>query len=98
MNNADLTVKSLRDLQAYTLERTTSPDDIVKKIEFSIARANEASKETNRYNDQINRIINALQSKGLFNGDIIAAFTGLSLEKAKELENDLEKAKKEILK
>lgn len=98
MNNADLTVQSLRDLQAIALDRMTSPDHMVKKIDFVIQRANDASKQINRAEEQVNNIINVLSSKGLFNGDIVAAFTGLDKHKSEELAKNLSKAKKEILK
>ncbi len=98
MNNADLTVQSLRDLQQIALDRNTSPDKMVKKIDFVIERANSASQQINSIELTINRIINQLDDMGLFQGKIISAFTGLSIEEATKLEGNLAKAKKEIIK
>ena len=98
MNNADLTVQFLRELQQIALHRETSPDKMVKKIDFAIERANKASKQINSIEATLNRIINKLDDMGLFQGEVISAFTGLSLEEAKKYENNLAKAKKEIIK
>ena len=98
MNNGDLTTQSLRDLQAFTLRTSSSPDKIVEKINFVIARSEAASKEINQVNNSINRIINVLEERKMFNGDILAAFTGLDNQSNKVLEMKIKKAKEELSK
>jgi len=97
MNNADIVVQKLRDLQEYVFDKNASPNSIFEKISVIINQANNASKQTNTYEQQLNRVINVLHERGQFNSDVIAAFTGMPIEKAEELENDIEKAKEEIL-
>ena len=88
-NNADLAITSMRKTQEYVLDRSTSPEGAFNRIEQDIQRVGKGSKQINQMEDQMNRMINVLNQKGLFNSDVIAAFTGLSLDKAKEFEGKL---------
>lgn len=92
-NNADIAIDAMRKTQAKALDRNTSPNVMVNAIEQDIQRVGKASKQITRMEDQMNRMINVLNNKNLFNGDVIAAFTGLSLDKAKELEGKIHEAK-----
>ncbi len=98
MNNADLSVETLRELQQLALDPDMSPNKMVAKLAFAIERVNKASAQITTYEQQVNRMITALYNKGMLNGDIMAAFTGLNAEQSEELSNNLEKAKKELLK
>lgn len=98
MNNADLTVVALRELQAISIDKNTSPAEIFKKIDHVIIKANKASKQINDVEATLNRIINVLDQKNMFNGDVVAAFTGLDKQKSEELSKNLVLAKKEIIK
>ena len=98
MNNADLAVQAMRKTQEFVFDKYASPHSIYEKMDQDIVRVNKASKQINIYEEQLNRIINVLDKKGLFNSDVIAAFTGLDVEKAKKLEGKLEEVKEAILK
>lgn len=93
MNNADLAIESMRKTQEQVLDKNNSPHSSVQLIEKDIQLVAKASKQINTYEGQMNRMINVLNNKNLFNGEIIAAFTGLSLDKAKEMEGKIQEFK-----
>lgn len=92
-NNADLAIDAMRKTQAFALDRDTSPNKMVLHIEQDIQRVGKASKQIERMENQMNRIINVLNNKNMFNSEIIAAFTGLSIDKAKQFEGKIQEAK-----
>ncbi len=96
-NNADIAVAAMRKTQQFCLDKNASPHSVFQKIEQNIQAVNKASKQINTYENQLNRIINILDKKGLFNTDVIAAFTGLSEDKARELGADIEAVKESFL-
>lgn len=77
-NNADIAIEAMRKTQEYVFDKNASPNSVFNRIEQDILRVQKASKELNAVYGQINRIINVLNEKGMFNTDVIAAFTGLS--------------------
>lgn len=93
MNNADLAIAAMRKTQEKALDRNTSPNSMVTAIEQDIQRVAKASKQINTYEEQMNRMINVLNKKNMFNTEIIAAFTGLSLDQAKAFEGKLNDVK-----
>lgn len=92
-NNADLAIDAMRKTQAQALDRNTSPNSMVNLIEQDIQRVGKASKQITRMEEQMNRMINVLNNRNMFNGELIAAFTGLSLDKAKQLEGKIQESK-----
>lgn len=84
-NNADILVTSIRQLQEYVFDKNASPNSIFVKLEQFIGQANKASKQINMMEEQMTRTINALSKKGVFNNEVVSAFTGLDEENVSKL-------------
>lgn len=98
MNNADIAINALRKTQEYVFDRNASPNSVFQKIEQDIEHMRKASKQINTYESQLSRVLNTLNDKSLLSDEVLAAFTGLSVDAASKLKGDIEAVKETMIK